>query len=73
MENKIWAYLIHLSYHMWDDDHTRCIDWYCKNPYTPENGTDISTWDSIVKFVSECGYNTLVIDVGDAIDRKSVV
>ena len=71
MENKIWAYLIHLSYHMWDDDHTRCIDWYCKNPYTPENGTDISTWDSIVKFVSECGYNTLVIDVGDAIKYES--
>ena len=72
MKEKIWAYLIHLSYHMWDDEHTVCVDWYVNNPYTECNGTDIKTWDNIVKYVAECGYNTLVIDVGDGIKYESV-
>lgn len=71
-DKKIWAYLIHLSYHMWDDEYTKCIDWYAKNPYTEENGTDIKVWDSVVRYIAECGYNTLVIDVGDAIKYESV-
>ena len=71
-KDMIWAYLIHLSYHMWDDPHTVCVDWYVKNPYTESNGTDMRTWDSVVKYVAECGYNTLLIDVGDGIKYESV-
>ena len=71
-DRKIWAYMIQLSYHMWDDENTKCIDWYMKTPYTEENGTDMRVWDSVVKYVAECGYNTLLIDVGDGIKYESV-
>ena len=59
----MWAYLIHLSYNMWGD-------WDEKNPskrYYQENITDDDTWNKVIDFLPSQGFNTVVIDVGDAI------
>ncbi|MBQ7336452.1 MAG: Tat pathway signal protein [Clostridia bacterium] len=71
MNTKIWAYLIHLSYHMWDDENTPPRGWYGQPRYQENNNVSVETWDSVVRYLAECKYNTLVIDVGDAIKYES--
>lgn len=72
MQNKlIWAYLIHLSAHMWDDEYSPNRGWYVPSWYTDKNNTDIEVWDTTVKYLAETGFNTLLIDVGDAVLYES--
>lgn len=72
MANKfMWSYLIHLSTHMWADENSKQANWYFKTAYNENNEVDIDTWDKTVKFLAECQYNTLLIDVGDAIKYES--
>ena len=71
MENKIWAYYINLSNHMWDDELSEPRGWYIDGAYTEKNGIDTPTWDEVVKYVAECGYNMLLVDVGDGMKYES--
>ena len=68
---KIWSYLIHLSYHMWDDENTPPRSWYAPPRYTENNNVSVKAWDEIVGFLAECKYNMLIVDVGDAIQYES--
>ncbi len=72
--NKKWIYFIQLSNHMWDDGNGKPRYWYTEfdeDIYTPCNNVNYEVWDRIIKRASECGYNTLLIDLGDAIKYKS--
>ena len=72
--NKKWIYFIQLSNHMWDDGNGKPRYWFTEfdeDIYTPSNNVNYEVWDRIIKRASECGYNTLLIDLGDAIKYKS--
>jgi len=70
-EQKIWAYFLQLSIHMWDDENTQPRGMYLAPRYTDENGCDVATWDELVRFIAERKYNMCVIDVGDGIQYES--
>ena len=63
----MWSYLIHLSAHMWDDEFSVPEGLYLKNGYRETNGTDLEIWDDTIKFLAECKYTHVLIDVGDAL------
>lgn len=68
MSNKMmWAYLIHLSMHMWEDETSKGRGLYVPKTYRETNDVDLRVWDSTVKYLGEHKYNTLLIDVGDAV------
>lgn len=72
-DNKIWAYFLQISNHMWDDeDCEKPIGWYLPpTRYEKNNRVDLEVWDSTVKFIAERKYNMLVIDVGDGVQYDS--
>jgi len=71
MSNQlIWSYLIHLSTHMWGDA-TALPRKYFESGYSEANYVDMGTWDNTVKFLGECKYTHLLIDVGDAVRYES--
>ncbi|MCI5549880.1 MAG: hypothetical protein MR418_01355 [Clostridiales bacterium] len=63
MADKMWAYLIHLSTNMWGDPGSH----FKLKPYYPEFHTDEAVWRKVIDFLPEQGFNTLLIDVGDAV------
>ena len=63
---KMWAYLMHLSDNMWGDPWSR-IRWA---RYFPELATDETVWKNTIDFLPENGFNTVLIDVGDAIEYE---
>lgn len=68
MNNEmIWAYLIHLSTNMWGDPGSH--EKYSR--YESRLITDEDVWNKVVAFLPACGINTLVIDVGDAVQYAS--
>ena len=67
----MFCYMIQLSTHMWDDENSPPRGWYLSKRYTENNQIDVNTWDETVRFLAECKYNTLLIDVGDAIKYES--
>ena len=67
----MWAYLIHLSTHMWGDEMTAPVGSYMTPFFNENNNVDMPTWDSTVRFLAEHKYNTLLIDVGDAVKYES--
>jgi hypothetical protein len=72
--DKKWIYFIQLSNHMWDDGNGKQRYWYPEldpDAYTPNNDVDFNIWDKVVTRASERGFNTLLIDLGDAVKYKS--
>jgi len=67
MEQPMWTYLIHLSTNMWADEGGT----FKLKPYYPEFHTDEKVWRQVVNFLPEQGFNTLLIDVGDAVQYES--
>ena len=63
MADKMWTYLIHLSTNMWGDPGSH----FKLKPYYPEFHTDEAVWRKVIDFLPEQGFNTLLIDVGDAV------
>ncbi|MDR1518198.1 MAG: Tat pathway signal protein [Dysgonamonadaceae bacterium] len=75
----IWAYLIHLSYNMWEDNtpeefrdpDKKCDDcptaraWSHK--YQPNLTFDQPVWDTVISDMAAAGMNMLIIDLGDAV------
>ncbi|MBR6765431.1 MAG: hypothetical protein IKM06_02990 [Clostridia bacterium] len=72
--DKKWIYFIQLSNHMWDDGNGKQRYWYPEldpDAYTPNNNVDLEVWDRVIKRAAEKGYNTLLIDLGDAVQYRS--
>ena len=73
MQEKMWAYLIHLGSNMWDDR-------YAQNPAVPfpaipkyreELLAPKDVWTKVTDFLAEAGLNTLVIDLGEGVQYAS--
>ena len=68
--NRIWAYFIQLGHNMWREE---CSPIESRGPaicqatgrYCPEMITDRKVWREVVDFLPSCGFNTLVIDIGE--------
>lgn len=75
--DKKWIYFIQLSNHKSPDTGagSSIRRFYfpetIEDAYKPENNVDFAVWDRVVKRAAECGYNTLLIDLGDAVQYKS--
>lgn len=67
----IWSYLIHLSNHMWDDPLSGPRGAYRKPSYEENNNTDLAVWDEVIKNLGIFRFNTVVIDLGDAVQYES--
>lgn len=65
--NMMWAYLIHLSTNMWGEPGTP----WPMAPWRDELTTHHETWRKVIDFLPSQGFNTLVIDVGDAIQYET--
>jgi len=65
--NMMWGYLIHLSTNMWAEPGTV---WHTA-PWQDVLTTDDETWRKVIDFLPSQGINTLVIDVGDAIQYET--
>lgn len=68
MKKKMWVYLIHLSENMWGDP--GAPGWKYA-PFEPKLRTDDVVWKEIIDFLPTQGFNTVLIDVGDAIQYES--
>ena len=73
MQEKMWAYLIHLGSNMWGDR-------YAQNPAVPfpaipkyreELLAQKDVWTKVTNFLAEAGLNTLVIDLGEGVQYAS--
>ncbi|MBQ6824646.1 MAG: hypothetical protein IJP27_08320 [Clostridia bacterium] len=67
----MYAYLIHLSRHLWDDSTSLARGLYLSPDYTENNNTDLATWDEVIQGLARYGFNTVVIDVCDALQYES--
>lgn len=67
MKTKMWAYLMHLSDNMWCD--AEAIDPI--TPYRPELATDDNVWQQVIDYLPTQGFNTVLIDVGDAVQYET--
>ncbi len=75
MSNKrMWGILLHLGQRMWRDEFADPIDtpgFYGNQVYPQEVRTDKQTWTEIIDFLPTIGLNTVVIDIGEALQYKS--
>ncbi len=72
--NMIWAYLIHLSDNMWTDivyPTGRNELGNMTGSYSETLLCDYDTWRSVIDFLPSQGFNTVLIDIGDAIKYDS--
>lgn len=66
-DGKIWAFLLHVSFNMWED---------CLNPeypyrrYEPFLRVDELLWNDAIDALVKAGANMLVLDLGDGIQYK---
>ncbi len=67
----MWTYLIHLSNHVWDDPLSPARGPYLNPAWKDTNGTDLKVWDQVIQALGEFKFNTLIIDVGDALQYDS--
>ena len=69
INEKIWAFLIHLGSNMWAKKGTR----WGRNIHIEDFGyketmfCDKAVWTKVVDFLPSCGINTLVIDIGEGL------
>ncbi len=82
-DKMIWAYLLHLSYNMWEDtvplkyrdeafQCTTCqeaMEW--ARGYRPNLTFDETLWDVLLKEMANIGINMVLIDLGDSIKYES--
>jgi len=82
-EKLIWAYLIHLSYNMWEDsiplkyrdENYNCTtcqearEW--AHGLRPDLTFDDQVWDTLMKEMASAGINMVVIDLGDGVLYES--
>jgi len=72
MANEMmWAYMVHLSNHWWDDPLSAPRGPYIEKAWKDENEIDLDVWDQVVKAAAEYKFNTLIIDVCDGIQYET--
>lgn len=69
--DMMFGYMMYFSDHMWDDENTPPRAWYLPPNYSENNATEVEAWDETVHFLVEHKFNTVLIDVGDAIRYES--
>ncbi|MBQ9784482.1 MAG: family 20 glycosylhydrolase [Clostridia bacterium] len=72
----IWAYFIQLGHNMWREpcslmEHRGPAICQATGRYFPEMITDRKVWRDVVDFLPSCGFNTLMIDVGEGMQYDS--
>lgn len=67
MKQKMWAYLMHLSDNMWGDPGAEIP----VGEYHSELSVDETVWKETIDFLPSQGFNTVLIDVGDAIQYET--
>lgn len=73
MKEKRFVFLMHLGGNMWQKpDNAKLykkenIDWLYRDYLV----TDDATWKTVTDFLPGCGINTLLIDMGEAVELKS--
>jgi hypothetical protein len=67
-DQLIWAYLLHLSYNMWGDRQVPNAPYYMYRPYLR---CEDSLWNDIVARMPSAGVNTVLVDLGDAVQYQS--
>ncbi len=65
-DKMMWAYLIHLGVRMWEDGGINAL-----KDYEEESFTNDEIWREITDFLPSQGFNTIVIDVGEAMQYES--
>lgn len=72
MDNKFyWAYMMHISFHFWDDESSPARGMYLAPRYKETNDVDLEVWDETIKYLADCKFNLLLLDVGDGIQYES--
>ena len=72
MENQMmWSYLIHLSNHLWDDPLSGPRGAYRAPAWEDNNNTDLEVWDEVIQALGTYKFNTVIIDVCDAVQYDS--
>ena len=66
MKKMMWVYMLQLGQNMWGDPGSK---WFTQ--YQPELTTDDEAWREVVDFLPSQGFNTVLIDVGDAIQYET--
>ncbi len=75
MDHKMWAYMIYLGSNMWTKKET--VKPYWVEPRLPECCyqekmlTEKEIWRKVTDFLPGCGFNTLLIDIGEGVKLES--
>ncbi|MBQ7485096.1 MAG: hypothetical protein IJT78_00540 [Oscillospiraceae bacterium] len=65
---KMWAYLMHLSTNMWNEPGAYVLpSGFWEDHLTTED----EVWKKVIDFLPGCGFNTVLIDVGDGVQFES--
>ena len=67
MKDFMWAFFMSLSTNMWGEPGQDTTN----GPWQDHLTTDDATWKKVIDFLPSCGFNTVVVDVGDAIEYES--
>ena len=67
-KDMMWAYLMHLSTNMWGEPGAEGRD---LTPWQDHLTTEDDVWKKVIDFLPGCGFNTVLIDVGDGIQYES--
>ena len=70
-QDMIFAYMLMLSDHMWEDASSPARGLYLPPQYTEDIIFDESAWDKTVDFIAERKYNMVLVDVGDGVKYES--
>ncbi len=63
----MWGYFIQLSTNMWGEPGANMPN----GPWQDHLTTDEETWKKVIDYLPDCGFNTVLIDIGDAIQYES--
>ncbi len=65
--NMMWGYLIHLSTNLWGEEGGG----FPTAPWRDHLTTRDDVWREVINFLPEQGFNTVVIDLGDAVQYET--
>ena len=70
-KDMMWGILLHLSTHEWQEPGSPPYGMYLNKPWKDTNNVDLETWDAVIAGLPQYGINTVLIDVGDAVQYDS--
>ena len=67
---NLFGILLHLSRNMWSDKAEADVPYGCS--FREDSlSLDQDTWDEVIRYAAECGFNAILIDLGDGIKYKT--